>query len=237
MRINYVIGTWNGRRIKPVANTAYYENVLKNHIKILNKTINSITQITVMRPYSGIQNSYYDIDQNDKIKIIDCENKYQSYGQWLKASSLFLNDFDYFIFIEDDYVPGTDNFDLKLIQIYEEGYYLCSKVFYEPRPHGSISNGILSSKTIEKALTHSNYDVYLSDYGVRNRKLVENGVNYQIAFSEYLTHHGILLKDYSDTYKVDFYHGHCNTVQDYSAHTVVYNEKIFTPIQTIIECK
>jgi hypothetical protein len=117
MKINYIIATWSGQRINGYSDFNYYQSVLKRHIIELNKIKNSIDQITIMKPFNDIINSYYDIELNDKIKIIDCENKYQSYGQWLKAVELFLDDFDYFIFIEDDYIPGTHDFDKKLIEI------------------------------------------------------------------------------------------------------------------------
>ena len=236
MKINYIIATWNGTRVKPVQNVGYYLNVLKNHIKILNNTSNSISQITIMKPKSGIINSYYDIELNDKIKIIACENRYQSYGQWLKAATLFLEDFDYFIFIEDDYVPAANNFDEKLIKLYIEGTYLCSmtSIIYDNN-HCAISNGIISKETIKNVLLSNDYNIWLNNFGKNNTKLSFNGFNYQIPFSRYFLDNGILLEDYRKDYQVDYFYGNSNEIRDFSLPNVLNKEKIFTPIQNIIK--
>jgi hypothetical protein len=234
MKINYIIGTWNGVRLNNRLNLSYYENVLKNHIKILSNVQNNISQITIMRPKSNIKNSYYDIELNDKIKIVDCENQYQSYGQWLKALELFSDDFDYHILIEDDYVPGIDNFDTKLIEIYMEGSYLCSMV----SPHGcgwsicAISNGIISKKTIENVIKNNNYVQWLDDFAKKYSRWVFGHNNYQIAFSRYFVENNIIINDYSTEYMIDFHEK--GKIIDYSKPDVKNKEKIFTAIQTII---
>lgn len=230
IKINYIIATWNGVRVKPVNNIKYYDNVLKNHIKTLNNITNSITQITIMKPKSGIVNSYYNIELKDNIKIIDCENKYQSYGQWLKATELFLNDFDYFIFIEDDYIPNVDNFDIKLIEIYEENTYLCSladDTLFPYKNNCAISNGIISKETVKNILLKINFDVWLKEH----QKDSFGGTNYQIPFSRYFFENKILLQDYRKYYMVDFYNG--KKIIDYTLPNVLHKEKIFTPIQSV----
>ncbi len=235
MKINYIIATWNGIRVKPVCNVTYYEQALRNHIKILNNTLNSITQITIMKPKSNVVNSYYDdINLNDKIKIVDCENKYQSYGQWMKAANLFLNDFDYFIFIEDDYVPATDNFDMKLIQIYKEGTFLCSKVGGEnDLKHCQISNGIISNNTIRNLISNIKYSEWFDTYSKKYPDLIFRGTNYQRAFSRYFIENEIFIEDYSIEYMVDYYAN--GYITDFTSINVKNKIKIFTPIQNV--CK
>jgi hypothetical protein len=229
MKINYVIASWSGLRLSAWLGLSYYEHVLKNHIKIFNTIKNSIDQVTIMKPQNDIQNTYYDIELNDKIKIIDCANEYQSYGQWFKAVELFLNDFDYFVFIEDDYVPAIDDFDLKLIGMYEEGTYLCSMAEpYAGFPHhAAISNGIISKKTIENLILNKNYKKWFDEHSYMSF----GGTNYQIVFSEYLIKNGISVVDYRKKYKVDFLRS--GKILDFSLPNVESNEKIFTPIQTI----
>jgi hypothetical protein len=230
MNINYVIATWNGTRISAWLSLIYYEQVLKNHINTLNSFKNNVTQITIMKPYSGIVNDYYNVELNDNVKIIDCANEYQSYGQWLKAVELFLSDFDYFVFIEDDYVPAIDDFDLKLIEMYEEGTYLCSMadtlngIFSH---HAAISNGIISKKTIEKIILSKNYKKWFDEHS----DLSFGGINYQIVFSDYLIENGISILDYRKKYKVDFVRS--GKIMDFSLPNVETNEKIFTPIQSV----
>jgi hypothetical protein len=233
MKINYIIATWSGQRINGYSDFNYYQSVLKRHILELNKIKNNIDQITIMKPFNPIHNTYYDIELNDKIKIIDCENKYQSYGQWMKAIELFLDDFDYFIFIEDDYVPGTHNFDKKLIEIYEEGSYLCSKISENYAVfHCEVSNGIISKNTIKKLFEKHKYNVWFDEYAKLNPYFIFHHTNYQVAFSRFLFENGIKLIDYRNQYLVDFY-VHAK-VWDYSLPNAKNNEKIFTPIQNIL---
>ncbi len=236
MKINYVIATWNGKRVVPAkCNSMLYENVLKYHINYLNHYNNNISQITIMKPISNVLNTYYDIELNDKIKIIECENRFQSYGQWLKAVELFLEDFDYFIFIEDDYVPITNNFDEKLINIYKEGTYLCSLVSgMNELYHAQISNGIISKKTIRDVIKNVNYINWITEYSIKHPDLVFNDTNHQRAFSRYLYENNINLVDYSSIYNVDFYDAQARLI-NYSKETAKFSEKIFTPIQTQIK--
>jgi hypothetical protein len=226
MKINYVIASWNGIRVKP-DNAAYYLNVLKNHLNHLNKIKNSIDQITIMKPHNNNVNTYYNIELNDKVKIIDCENKYQSYGQWLKAVELTYGNFDYYIFIEDDYIPNIDDFDLKLIELYEEGSYLCSK----GGSHAVISNGLISYNTIKDLIKNVKYNNWFDNYAKKHPDLVHNNRNFQIAFSFYFIENNIKITDYSQEYSVDYYAQ--NEFKDYSSHNVKRKEKIFTPIQRI----
>ena len=98
MKINYIIATWSGIRRNSEENQPYYKDVLKNHVRTLAATENNISQITIMKPFNPAGNSdYYNIELNNKIKIVDYKNEYQSYGQWLGATKLFLREFDYFI--------------------------------------------------------------------------------------------------------------------------------------------
>lgn len=231
VKINYIIATWSGLRVKP-ADTLYYENILKNHLKTLSETKNNISQITIMKPRNDIENNYYAIELNDKIKVIECKNEYQSYGQWLKAVELYLNNFDYFIFIEDDYVPATDNFDSKLIDIYEEGTYLCSHISGSiDNNHCSISNGIISNNTIKKVICNIKFNKWFDEYAIKYPEFVFNGKNHQRSFSRYFGDNGIILTDYRKYYMTDYFANGIFT--DYSDSNSLYNEKIFTPIQNI----
>jgi len=219
MKINYIIATWNGSRVKPNVDMVYYESVLKNHIKQLGRLKNHINKITIMRPRSSVKNNYYKIDLNSNIKIVDCKNEYQSYGQWLIALEKFIDDYDYHILIEDDYVPACDNFDEKLITLYEEGTYLCSLVGEDKSAnlpfHCRISNGIISSNTIRNLIKNIEYLNWFKTGDVP-----------QIQFSKLLIDNGISLVDYSSKYIVEYYA--LGTITNYGLES---GEKIFTPIQ------
>lgn len=226
LKINYVIATWNGKRVKAV-DEDYYETVLKRHIEWLSKTNNSLAQITVMKPHSGINNNYYDIPRLPNMVIDDCANQYFSYGQWIKAAKKYLNDFDYFIFIEDDYAPGCDDFDSKLIELYEEDTYLCSLAskLSSRVHHCAISNGIISSNTLKKVFEKQEMDAWFGKHKERD---------YQIGFSRYLTDNGVSLVDYREHYMVTFHEKNFE-IKDYSNTNAKNKYEIFTPIQRLHE--
>ena len=136
-KINYVIATYNGigkrKHIYPLP-----EDVLKTHLEKINSLQHSLSQITIMKAKSNNDyKKYYNIDDliktfNIPIKIIDCENYGYSMGQWLKAYELF-PDFDFYVFMEDDYCGGMDHFDTILLECYNKQFpdnigLLCSLV-------------------------------------------------------------------------------------------------------------
>jgi len=237
MKINYIIATWSGIRRNSEENQPYYKDVLKNHVRTLAATENNISQITIMKPFNPAGNSdYYNIELNNKIKIVDYKNEYQSYGQWLGATKLFLKEFDYFIFIEDDYVPCIDNFDSRLIDMYQEGTYLCSlakKYLNRYEMHCALSNGLVSRQTIAPLLLNHDYKECFNRYHSEFPRLTYRGKNYQRAFSKYLIENGITLKDYTEFYNADYYRN--NKVHSYFRKNKTDREKIFTPIQSIFK--
>lgn len=213
MKVNYIIAAWDGDRVS--ANSYSYENVLRKHLAALDKFKHSFEQITIMRPESPPRNTYYDIPLRDNIQVITHKNENLSYGQWLRALELFHKDFDYHILIEDDYVPATDDFDRKLLDMYQEGTYLCSMVGGKPF-HCMISNGIISSQAY-RSMCHANYERYFEQYDP------------QRAFSRLLIEHGVECLDYRHRYKVEFY------TQDKIINYSILNEgeHIFRPIQRV----
>ena len=231
MKINYIIGTWSGIRCNPKMNPAYYENVLKEHMKVFRSTKNSIDHVTIVRPFSFDHKTYYDFDLRENESFYDVENRYQSYGQWFKAAKKNLEDYDYFIFIEDDYVPGCDHFDRKLIDLYEEDSYLGSSVtpYGEFPEHLAISNGIISQASLRKVFSED-FRNFFDDFAEENPKYVWYYTNYQLVFSLYLLHRGITLKDYRNDYLVDFHKK--GSIIDYSLPGAKNKEHIFTAIQT-----
>ena len=126
VRINLIITTYAGMYhkfySKDDTSNKDKKQYLKYNLSLINKTANNLTQITIMKPrinsnHAEIPN-YYNFDNidisniKDKIKIYECQNIGISYGQFLTA--IFKdNDFDYYIFIEDDYFPCIDNFEKK----------------------------------------------------------------------------------------------------------------------------
>ncbi|NIQ13965.1 MAG: hypothetical protein GTO02_06040, partial [Candidatus Dadabacteria bacterium] len=79
-----------------------------------------------------------------KIEIIERKNIGLSYGSFSSAFNLYGDQFEYYIFLEDDYIFVEDQFDEILINIfnqYENCGYLASLVLDDPCEHPAIFNG------------------------------------------------------------------------------------------------
>jgi hypothetical protein len=136
-RINLIIGTYGG----------YYgkenkENYLRNNILILNNIKSNIAQITIMKPKVEnnhlIYDNYYNFNDlnidniRHKIVIKECENIGISYGQLFRE--IFTDSsFDYYVFIEDDYLIFIDYFEEQLINYYnsinDDSSLICSFIY------------------------------------------------------------------------------------------------------------
>ena len=129
VKINYVIATYNGKCNRSMKSIPSPKDILKKHLeKVLSLQTKYITQITIMQAESeNFYEGYYDIqDIIDKssipIKTIPCENYGYSCGQWMKCYEIYKNEFDYYIFLEDDYCGNFDNFDELLVNTYNEKF-------------------------------------------------------------------------------------------------------------------
>ena len=136
MNINYVIATYNSLT-KRYHKYPTPENILKVHLNKIYELKHNLSQITIMCAESNnYYKTYYNIDidkYNIPIKIINVKNYGYSMGQWLKSYELFKNDFDYYLFVEDDYCPNINDFDKLLLNIYSKKFnnnigLLCSLV-------------------------------------------------------------------------------------------------------------
>jgi hypothetical protein len=109
------------------------------HISKILSLDNGLGQITIMKAESeNLYKTYYDIDRLIErspipIKIINCPNWGFSAGQWLKCYEQYKDDFDFYMFLEDDYCPNMDRFDTIIRDIYHQKFVenqgvLCSFV-------------------------------------------------------------------------------------------------------------
>lgn len=117
MSINLIISTYAGK----IDNYNFNDKkhlYLRYNLKILNFLNLQLDQITIMKPTINKEHKemtdYYDLTNLnipniiEKIKITDCENNGISYGQLFNALHNNQN-FDYSIFIEDDYLFFNQN--------------------------------------------------------------------------------------------------------------------------------
>jgi hypothetical protein len=228
MSINYIIATYNG---KCKRNHTYpnVQDVLKIHLEQLHLLKHSLTQITIMKAKStNYYKDYYDIKEiigkfNITVIEIECENYGYSEGQWMLAYEMFKNDFDYFMFVEDDYCPNIDNFDNVLMNIYKQKFVdgiglLCSLVQgtknYKKEKNslpihweGSV---LANKKTMKHLYSFPKWegnprkwldliDTSVDDgYDWHSIKQHYVGAYYQLTFSHLFTLSGIEHKDYLD---------------------------------------
>jgi len=162
MSTHYVIATWSGPRR---GDNFSYENdracFLRRHLEKLTKLNHNLSQITVAVPHNPDESSKFDayiksLPDNlagTPLQVLHRDNKGQSYGSYSDVYAQHRDNFDYYIFIEDDYIPSQDNFDKELITIFNEKPncgYLCSLFLdNEYGPHAALSNGITSSEVLE----------------------------------------------------------------------------------------
>jgi hypothetical protein len=229
MSVNYVIATYNGK-----CNRTHKEplpkDVLIEHLKKIYSLQHKLNQITIVKPYSeNYYSNYYDIDDiiskfTIPVVIIECENYGYSPGQWLYSFESSDIKFDYYVFVEDDYCPGMNEFDSILLNCYKQTFndnigVLCSLV-----QGNSINNGsypihfegglFISCQTLEKLYSTEKFEGDPRKYLnlLENYKPLKNdkfnwehqrngyiGGYYQITFSHLFTLIDIKHEDYLNT--------------------------------------
>jgi glucosamine-phosphate N-acetyltransferase len=136
MKINLIISTYSG-----LYSTENKENYLKKNLLLINNLKTDIEQITIMKPKVDSNHieikDYYNFENlnlnniKNKIVIYDCDNIGISYGQFFTGIFKDLS-FDYYIFIEDDYVPFINYFEKEFINEYlknNDNSLLCSFIY------------------------------------------------------------------------------------------------------------
>jgi hypothetical protein len=166
--INYVIAAWGGERREDYAPEVPY---IKQHVDKLIE-FNPDAQITIVVPENDDPPEFSAaIDEAESLGavILRRENRGLSYGSWNHAWQQYKNaGFDWWIFIEDDYVPAFRSFEYEMIRLYrryigENGGYLCGLVLggadgygkgtaraKRHVRHASNSNGITEQRCLER---------------------------------------------------------------------------------------
>lgn len=120
---------------------------LKNH---LDRVLVVATQHEVSGLYADILAKFPEVVYRSNIS--------GSYGSWKYAWDLCGSEYDWYFFLEDDYVFALDDFDQRMIELFDDNLgYLCSLYvdnhIYHPtiRHHASVSNGLVHRRALEKA--------------------------------------------------------------------------------------
>lgn len=132
-KVNYVIATFGDVRgsssADPEINREYlkdYSYYLREHLKQLDKLKHNLSQITiVVNKLEYESESFIDyideISTSRKYKVLRRpSNEGISYGAYSYAYDTCGDDFDYYFFIEDDYIPVMNNFDKIFIKCFKE---------------------------------------------------------------------------------------------------------------------
>ena len=227
-KINYVITTWSGPRRAPDL------NYLKNHLLKLLTLKHNLSQITIVKPISiGFNPVYYEVENllsqfECDVKILEKHNNLgQSYGQFFHAFENYGEEFDYYIFVEDDYIPNIDYFEKLLLFEYKSQNvkgFLCSYAGIHPDyPKGgcSVSNGMISTEYFEKIYTYFTNPINIID-DVEGHMCHYN-------FAKLLRDCDYEFKDFANKYRVPYY-GDKEIIEYGRTDT---EESIFVPYQLL----
>lgn len=230
----YTMASWSGSR----SEVSFDDSYVERHIEQFKKVKNNITQISIGNPFNPSKRTEFEeyikslkFANNVPIVVHDLPNIGRSYGQWARIYERYRTQFDYYIFVEDDYQPVLDDFDSVLIEMYEEKKcgFLCGLVLdetgrygIEGPKHAGITNGIASSKVLEKVRDH--FCCLPHDMG--------DYANGQILFSNGFLEVGESIEEYIDTDEYrSLYYDHSNNIRVYGKNN---NAKdIFSPKQVV----
>jgi hypothetical protein len=222
--MNYLIATYAG--ISP--KREFYDkgltsSILQKHLQQLIKllpTTTMIKQVTIMRPRLANEKAYdiyYEIDDyvstiektfGIPVKFIDMDNYTYgvSYSQYRKAFAEYPT-FDFYIVMEDDWVPLQERFDELLLTEWKKQFqsvndqgYLCLWYRHE---HATISVGMISQSAFTRFILRFPLALELNQY------------DFSKAFEEI----GIRVCDYSDhgkNWRILFWDSYCGKIFDYS---------------------
>jgi len=213
MRTNYVLCTWSGARRTPDmrvrADPAFY---LKQHMKSLRLLRHSLDQITVMVPenfneppeFREFLNEIPRQVQNASVVVMERPNVGMSYGSMSDCYAKYRTEFDYYFFMEDDYVFTLDDFDklhTDVMEADEKCGYLCGLAWALPGLplHAGIANGVMRASALEAVFQEHNQIPHA------------NGTNYshnemagQVGQSQAILAKGFTLRDWKHKYRIAF---------------------------------
>lgn len=210
MNINYIIACYFGPRrlynLNYINDQFYY---IKKHIKLLNNfKDNNIKKITfVINGQHKTKNEIEEVLKNNcnfLYETIYRENIDFSYGAWQEAIIKNINDFDYFMFLEDDYGPVIDNYSNYFLNFFDDN--VCGVVClydnnHSYQKHAAISNGILSQDKIKIIFEKYNKIFYLKNKDTQDYISAEWN---QVHFLDFFINENFKINDISNISKNSF---------------------------------
>lgn len=244
VKINYVIASYAGVK------GAHYRNVLENssphpkdyikvHLEQLSKISHGLAQITLCKAATGDADVYEDYYKfSDTLNLgcplveIDVPNEGISYGQYIRAYLKSGSKFDYYIFVEDDYIPVLNQFDQVLQKVFDRRFrktngigVLCQWASYNDKHHLHGAHGlfIVSSKTLSRMIR-------MNQKPIQKLARASNGFA-QVVFGILFNNCGIQTKDIVDLYYTPYFVTKTQDIIDCSPGKPKNNECVFVPIQ------
>ena len=120
--------------------------------------------------------------KSEKETIIHRPNSGLSFGSYFYVTSLFRDEFDYYIFIEDDYVFVKDNFDELLVNEFREDYTVVWLKNELERAGNVIEFGITSKEVLKKYDYFEN--VKFAPGGQDGHSMAVHGAHSMVTFCE-----------------------------------------------------
>lgn len=175
------------------------------YFNMIDADFSLINTIVKMVP-TTIQNASVDI------RFRNNKNGGGSYGSFSDAVTEYKENFDYFVFLEDDYFIVENHFDSILINIYNSykncGYLCAVKTEDYVEKHAGNSFGIVSKNSLQKVIDKFGKLPFKS-----NDISYVSAENSQILFSNSFVQVGMDIYDTRNYYKV--LHT-CNTIPEYN---------------------
>ena len=237
-RINYVIASWSGHRSQRES-PEMGRRFLRAHINKVMSLKHNLSQITICNPDNPSHEEYRlhsDLinelmaQHPSLIKVLNRSNAMVAYGSWSDAYGKYRTEFDYYILMEDDYVPVQDNFDQILIDLIGKnpkvGYLgaLLSNTSCVPdgRKHMGVTNGIAITSALEAV--YQKFGSLMASYVEPEYWL--NQVNFSLAFMDC----GYELADWSREYNVPFWYAQSKSTLDFVSDK---GKSLIVPLETI----
>lgn len=216
-KVCYVVATWHRARQNPEPEKP--EEYLKAQVLQLTKLKHNLSKVIFSHPCAMdelYKTFFHPINIPFEYQIIEELTERRSYGSWIHAFKKYQLEYDYYIFIEDDYVPVIDNFDSILVEQLEKKQcgYLCGWKGEASYIHAAIANGIVKSTTL-KAI----YDKFHAMIPVGYPASYPGN---QLGFSHAFLDNEFTIDDYTDLYNSSFWQSGskelvymCRTHKDY----------------------
>lgn len=165
-RVCLIICFYNGSRSGNQQN--FYQEYVKAHMECLRRYKNNLSRIVFA--IADDKCTKTTIHEDGEITYVHRSNRGLSFGAWVEISQMYMNQYDYYIYCEDDYVFVQDNFDDILVRQYQQKNvdYLVTWKQYEKQhtlsPNELVSTiGIVSHDTLNRLK-------YLTDLPITNDK-------------------------------------------------------------------